>query len=415
MALHVALQPGLNYNGDVEVDVERSAASGASPSTGELVAAYAARVRGTPGLAVPNVISYAGLWLLLATLSPVASGSIARQLAEILGVVPGEAAARAEALLSDPHPALGTALGAWARNVLALDADLLARLPVPVQALPAQEVLDRWAAERTRGLIREFPVTVTAETLLILASALVAQVEWTQKLGEDDDGWLVLRDGLQALVHTERAGVVAVARPLTEDGVDVVSVIAARDVPQPAVWQAVDEIVVQLNDGAIPDQMAPTAITEGGHAWNVREETRSFQDADDPGLGAEMWRSLLPRWKAQAETDLTDAPGVGAVAAALAPGMSERAVATTCVQAAVASYDEAGFSAAAVTAIVMLTGVPTWVKRPVRLVELKFDRPHAVVAIARGGAWEGIPIFHAWVDPAQRLTEAVENPGAERT
>lgn len=29
---------------------------------------------------------------------------------------------------------------------------------------------------------------------------------------------------------------------------------------------------------------------------------------------------------------------------------------------------------------------------------LSFDRPHAVVALARGGAWEGVPVVHAWVD-----------------
>ena len=29
---------------------------------------------------------------------------------------------------------------------------------------------------------------------------------------------------------------------------------------------------------------------------------------------------------------------------------------------------------------------------------LGFDRPHAVVAVARGGAWEGVPVVHAWVD-----------------
>jgi hypothetical protein len=400
----------LNYNGEVEVDVEGPAAPRSSPSTGQLVAAYGARVRGTPGLAVPDVISYAGLWLLLAALSPVASGPVAQRVAEILGVDPGEAGARAEALLTDPHPALGAALGAWAQSELSLPPDLVARLPVSLEALPAQDVLDRWAAERTRGLIRTFPVTVTPATLLILASALVAQVEWTQELGEDDDGWLVLDGGLQALVHTEAAGVVAVARPLTEDGVDVVSVIAAHDVPPPAVWQAVDEIVAMLNTGTMSDRMTPEPITDDGHAWEVRAETRSFQEADDPGPDVQIWRSRLPRWKAaEPGIELTDAPGVKEVAAALVPERPERDVQMTCVQSAVASYDQVGFSAAAVTAMFLATGAPSWLERSVRLVQLRFDRPHAVVAIARGGAWEGIPIFHAWVDPAQRLTEAEED------
>jgi hypothetical protein len=391
--------------------VERSADSGGGPSTGELVAAYGTRVRGTPGLAVPDVISYAGLWVLLAALSPMASGSIARQLAEILGLDPGEAANRAEALLKDLHPALGAALGAWARSGLTVDPDLVERLPVAVEPLPEQDVLNRWAAERTRGLIRVFPVTVSPQTLLILASALVAQVKWAEKLGADDDGWLVLDRDLQALVHTKAAGVVAVAMPPTADGVDVVSVIAAHDVPQRAVWEAVDEITVLLNKGGISHQTAPSPTTEDGHAWSVREETETFQAANDPGPDAELWRSLLPRWKAEATIELTDAPGVREVAAALASGIAERKVAVKSVQSAVGSYDETGFSAAAVTVIHLMTGVPSWVERSVRRVELRFDRPHAVVAIARGGAWEGVPIFHAWVDPAQRLDATDENAG----
>jgi hypothetical protein len=172
--------------------------------------------------------------------------------------------------------------------------------------------------------------------------------------------------------------------------------------------------VALLNTGTMSDRMTPTPITDDGHAWEVREETRSFQQADDPGPDAEIWRSLLPRWKAaEPQIELTDAPGVKEIAAALSPEIPEREVQMRCVQSAVASYDRAGFSAAAVTAMFIATGAPLWVERSVRLVQLRFDRPHAVVAIARGGAWEGIPIFHAWVDPAQRLTEADEDPGAE--
>jgi hypothetical protein len=28
---------------------------------------------------------------------------------------------------------------------------------------------------------------------------------------------------------------------------------------------------------------------------------------------------------------------------------------------------------------------------------------HAVVAIARGGAWESVPLFHAWVTPDMHI------------
>jgi hypothetical protein len=43
-----------------------------------------------------------------------------------------------------------------------------------------------------------------------------------------------------------------------------------------------------------------------------------------------------------------------------------------------------------------------FVERTIRRVELMFDRPHAVIAIARGGPWEGVPVFNAWVTPSKR-------------
>jgi hypothetical protein len=47
----------------------------------------------------------------------------------------------------------------------------------------------------------------------------------------------------------------------------------------------------------------------------------------------------------------------------------------------------------------MAMGAPQFVQRTIHRVEVTFDRPHAVVAVARGGAWEGVPLFHCWVTP----------------
>jgi hypothetical protein len=44
------------------------------------------------------------------------------------------------------------------------------------------------------------------------------------------------------------------------------------------------------------------------------------------------------------------------------------------------------------------------VPRTARGVDLTFDRPHAVVALARGGAWAGVPLVHAWVDGESELS-----------
>lgn len=366
----------------------------ARPPTAALVTRYAATARDVLDVATAPALSYAGLWLLLAHLSPVASGEHRGAVAEALGISCEQAAALAEELLAAPHPTIAAALGAWSRFALTTP------LAVDVQKMPDQSGLDRWAAEHTRGLITHFPIDVSPETLLMVASALVLQPRWAEELDIDDDGMLILTDGLQTLVDTRAAGRVAVAKPFSYDGVDVVSVIAAPEFSPAEVWRAVDEVVAGLNQGALWHGECPGGELADGHAWTAREVTERFVARDAPAEFEALWRSRLPHWQGEARSVLTEAPGVAEIAAALAEAEPQVAGPFACVQTATAAYDESGFTAAAVTAFATVTGVPELVERTIRRVEITFDRPHAVIAIARGGPWEGVPIFQAWVSPA---------------
>jgi hypothetical protein len=239
--------------------------------------------------------------------------------------------------------------------------------------------------------------------MLVLASALVLTTRWSDGVSYDgdEDDTLLVAGGLQAVVGTS-IGPVAVTMPATDDGVDVISVIATSDVSPARVWDAVEEVVARLDAGELgnnsfPDDM-PAGEVERGHAWTSHETTRMYW-GDAPEEGSEVWEARLPAWSATTTHDLTHAPGVALVAKpiqALLPEDSE----VRCMQGATATYDEEGFSAAAVTAIdIMATGMPEQQFRMVRQVSLTFDRPHAVIAIARGGAWDRIPLFQAWVTP----------------
>src|SRR5262245_5550853 len=116
------------------------------PDTAGPVTEYAALARATLGTADTTAASYAGLWLPLAGLAPIASDSHRARLAEVLGMPCEDAATRAADLLEAPHPTVATALGAWSR------VPVTAGLPVVPAKLPDQAGLDRWAAEHTRGL-----------------------------------------------------------------------------------------------------------------------------------------------------------------------------------------------------------------------------------------------------------------------
>ena len=369
--------------------------TGARPHTAGLVTRYATLTRDSlVETATATAVSYAGLWLLLAHLGPVASGNQREAIAEALGISCDEAAALAEELLAAPHSTIATALGAWSR------AALKTKLAVALEAMPDQAGLDRWASDHTRRLINKFPVAVSPETMLIVATALVLQPRWATELECDDDGVLLLNDGLQTIVNTQAAGPVAVAKPFSEDGVDVISVIAAPDVSPQDVWRAVDEVVDKLNQGALWNGGLRGGELIDGHSWKVRKVTESFIKRDAPDDFDIVWRSHLPKWSGDTVSALSGAPGVAEIVAALSEAAPALAGPFEFIQAATAAYDESGFTAAAITALAVLTGAPHFVERTIRRVELMFDRPHAVIAIARGGPWEGVPVFNAWVTPS---------------
>jgi len=358
---------------------------------------YGATVRASLRTHGAGPVSYAGLWLLLASLAPVVTETT--EFRNTLGLTVNEARDAVTGLLRHPHPAVAAALGAW----LAQDVTLAGDLPVTLEKLPSQDALDKWAHDKTGGLLDTFPMQLGPETEVVLASALVLTSRWSSGVSYagDEDDTLLVAGGWQAVVATS-IGPVAVTKPATDDGVDVISVIAAPDVPPAKVWDAVEEVVDRLNAGELrnnsfPDDMPP-GEAEHGHAWASHETTRSYWE-DAPEDGSEVWEARLPAWSATTTHDLTDAPGVALVAKpiqALLPEDSD----VRCIQSATATYDEEGFSAAAVTAIdFMLTGMPEQYLRTVRRVSLTFDRPHAVIAIARGGAWDRVPLFQAWVTP----------------
>jgi len=50
---------------------------------------------------------------------------------------------------------------------------------VTLEKLPSQDALDKWANDKTGGLLDTFPVQLEPETVLVLASALVLTPRWS--------------------------------------------------------------------------------------------------------------------------------------------------------------------------------------------------------------------------------------------
>ena len=127
------------------------------------------------------VLSGAGLWPLLALLAAGADDLAGAELAAALDRPTDNAQRDALEIIDILRGGQSTtaALGLWAREGVPLDSGWAAPLPEEVVgALTEQAALDRWAAEQTGGLIDTFPLEITEETVLVLASALTAKVRW---------------------------------------------------------------------------------------------------------------------------------------------------------------------------------------------------------------------------------------------
>lgn len=395
-------------------------------SVAELVSAYANSFNPAT-LHGHAVTSPLGLWLLLALAGPATAGATRTELETVLGTTVDDAAARAAELLGEPHPAVAALAAVWDRNLgRAFDAwartlpDVVARGPVPSQAQASM-----WAQSHSRGVIDEFPLRIDELTRLLLASALATDIAWrtpldtTDQLGGDFGRvirrGLTVRDGTQLIVDTDAAGRVAVAAPHTVSALEVLSVIAAPDVAAAEVDAAAHQVAALLRGDDRAAHPVPVEDLADGHAWTVTEHRE--RRAGGPSVQTE-WRSHLPAWTATSTHDLKDAPGVAAVAGALVGFLAEEDLPASfgAAQTAVASYTKSGFKAAAVTAIgVVAAGLPTFHEVLVKRIEVRFNRPYAVLACAARDdgpqAWRGVPVFSAWVtQPDETTSDAVGAP-----
>ncbi|MGC5387837.1 hypothetical protein ACPXCJ_25400 [Micromonospora chalcea] len=391
------------------------------------LARYAERLHRAAG-DTHHVASPLGAWLLLALTGPAATGETRAALAEALDADPDDAAAEARALLAAPHPMVAAATALWERAPAPELAAWRAALPENTERgpLPDQATLDGWARERTGGLIDSFPVDVTPDTLLLLASALATRVSWADPFdtapgaelgaGSAWSGRLsrVLRTppfGHRCWVAaTDRAGDVAAHAVPARTGDDgagmlVVSVAAAPDVPAADVLAAAQELAsaAALLPDAMPGRRSLFDLPLGETPlWTLREEpTRTY--ADDGR--EERATAVLPCWSAQSRHDLT-APGFGFDAAARALGelLGLTGPRFDAAQSAVARFGRYGFEAAAVTAFGRATALPP--EGVARVAELRFGHPYAVVAVTTdpaGGPWHALPVYSAWVADPEEL------------
>jgi hypothetical protein len=127
----------------------------------------------------------------------------------------------------------------------------------------------------------------------------------------------------------------------------------------------------------------------------------------EEGIGGH--RALVPAFEERVErVGIRDLPGVHEAVAEMtriathAVPIHLRPAEVDARMSAMARYDQLGFEAAAVAGMgIRATAMPGTEK----VLRLRFDRPHVVIAVAEDERFAGLPLFVAWVDAGAREPE----------
>jgi len=338
-------------------------------------------------------LSGAGLWPLLALLASAADDPAAAELAAALGQPAAGAQQKALEIIDLLRGGQSTsaALGIWTHKGVPLDEQWAAPLPNGVIGpLTDQAALDRWADEQTGGLIDKFPLEITGETLLVLASALTARVRWRIPF----EGYPRVR-----------------GETWTDDPGPADQQLLRRTTSNLSIAAVLDDVVTRVvveGDGDVDvhlllgtDQSPAEILGAGLRELSGQAQVRLAADTGDrggPGLTVKRLKSArpkdtlrlsLPSFEIRTKHDLlanpdlfglrllttstSHLPRLGPIPLAISGG----------VQDVLARFFAEGFEAAAITAFAAVTGALFELPYDVTNVSVDFDRPFGFLAVHR--------------------------------
>ncbi|WP_194814920.1 serpin family protein [Nocardia sp. XZ_19_385] len=348
------------------------------------------------------VLSGVGLWPLLAVLADAADGPARAELEQAIGIPAAAAREAALELLAilDDSASASAALGVWAKAELPLNPAWVQSLPAGVvERLAGQGALDAWANKHTHGMIEKFPLQVTPDSVLVLATALFAETTWRTPF---QPSTLVPRTGPWAGhsgVALSQYSPDAQAAAILDGDVQVTRVIVAGD----------NDLDVHLLLGdAEPGAVLATGL--GAMNGEIPIRTDLPLGIEAPGLTVSEERSTTPIDRlgillrpfdirsthdllahrtlfglSAASTELDNFPAISPVPLYISQGKQD----------ALAQFSAKGFKAAAVTAFdILAVGMPPPNTHTIRLIEATFDRPFGFLAIHRPS---GLALVAGWV------------------
>ncbi|MGW1345056.1 serpin family protein [Kribbella sp. NPDC002412] len=356
-----------------------------------------------------TVVSGLGLWPLLAILATAADEPGRAELAAAAGVDASAGSQQALELVRaiDGSDDLHAALGVWVSEQLKLAESFDSVMPAPLvgaltgNASVDKPKLDAWAAEHTNNLIREMPIEVTPDLMLVLASALSLKTTWVTPFKEmvrrfydgpwSGGSWHWLErvdDDLDAVRRYEDLTVITVTG---DADVDVLLGVGQAGAEQADVLTA----LLQAQGEGVPgsrliDQGEPGGEVAPGVKVGQTTAPRPDLKLSLPSFNVETEHDLLELRELFGLSAVTTDPGGHGHFSAISPtplavGQAKQKV--------LARFFATGFEAAAVTAVgLMRTAMPT---NQARRLEVTLDRPFGFVAVLRESR---LPIVAGWVE-----------------
>jgi serine protease inhibitor len=372
-----------------------------------------------------TVMAGAGVWPLLAILAAGADGTARQELenaTQIRAEDATEVARSAFALLGSCR-AISTALGVWIASGISVRDSWHKYLPPGTLGRLQgddhdQRRLDRWAEEKTLGIIPQIPVSIDAGTLLLLASALTVRTRWLRTFRTDDFPSFTSKGP-----WVRRHDFTTIGR--TGPEVDEVSVVTSSSLGPMTLLEVQGEsditvFLVLADQAAVPgDVMAEAANAVASHA--PRRLGSWLRDGETaPGLSARTVTSeaaspptidiVTVPFRIESQHDLLNEASIFGLEAARDRSAGHfAAISPTPLyvqqakQEAMAAFSAEGFESAAVTAMGISLGAHIGREEAHKHLEIsvQYDRPFAFLSVHRPS---GLILGTGWVAEPQTVT-----------
>jgi serine protease inhibitor len=328
-----------------------------------------------------------------------AAGETQQQLESALGITKDDAAASVRDLVEYARSTenMQLATGLWTHRDVSVRAEFAAGLtPMTVDLLPETRlVLDRWVSDNTGGMLNQFPLEITPDTLMLLASALAVDAEWATPFSDHSGAGLSRRDSdidSAALLHDEALTVSRVTCATVAD-FDVHLLAGAEgDSPGSVLGLGIAAI---SGDGEVVVG-SELRLGDAGGCLRVEQVERAHSDA----IARRQLEISLAPFEISSSHDLINNHELFGLTAALDnshghfPGISGTPLAVNAAaQSSIAQFSSEGFRAAAVTAVGMELGhAPE--TRKIEVVSVDFNRPFGFLVVDRSS---GLISFAGWV------------------